>query len=253
MCEDAIVSYDKTKIAAIKAPDGGYNSSWVPSNSIDGIPSTAYSSKDNTSKKYLQYELEEAAALDAVYVIGRYSSNEPDGTFANRINAAKIYASNTDMSANLASLGSSDAPLVGTVSGVTATSGFVPDETEINTKGTAYKYYLLYFDTVNNGSNISLAVSEIGFYAKTEKVKIDAKNADGKLVVTLESEIDGEYTLILGSYKDDEILISATRKDVLLEKDKALSIEFENVEGESLALFLWNNLLVPTVKKVIVN
>ena len=58
--------------------------------------------------------------------------------------------------------------MVGEVQGVSATSAYIPQKVEIDTLGEAYKYYTIYFDTVNNGSNISLAVSELAFYTEGE-------------------------------------------------------------------------------------
>lgn len=138
----------------------GYDRNWIPDNAFDGDVKTAYASKDNSGAKYLQAELEAAVPVSDVFVIGRYSEGDGEGKYAVRINKAKIYASNSPMNGNV-SLGT----LVGEVSGVTATSDFIPSRVKIDTKGESYRYYMIYFDLVNNGSATSLAASEIAFYA----------------------------------------------------------------------------------------
>ena len=250
--ESSIVSCDMVEIVNLKAADNGYNSSWVPENCIDGVVSTAYASKDNTSIKYMQFELKKEEAITSIYAVGRYTEKDGEGTYAKRINGAKIYASNTDMT-NLSALGTQGAPMVGVIGDVTATSEFIPAQTPIDTKGEKYKYYLLYFDTLSNGSYRSLALSEIGFYTDEEKVKIDAKNVGGKVLVTMKSKIDGDYVLFLGSYSEPDTLSIAARKSVSLVKNETLSVEFENVTGNSMAVFLWNKKLLPIARKTVVN
>ena len=94
-----------------------------------------------------------------MYLIGRFTSADGNGAYAKRINGAKIYASNEDVKGKI-----ENAVLVGEVYGVSATDRYVPQGIRLDTKGVAYKYYIVYFDTVNNGSSISLALSEIAFY-----------------------------------------------------------------------------------------
>lgn len=149
----------KAEAIGFTAADDGWSSAWKPELAVDGIPSTAYSSKDDSPAKYIEVELAEPTALTAAYVIGRFTAADGNGAFANRINGAKIYASNDAGSREI---------LVGEVQGVSATSAYVPQKVEIDTKDEAYKYYTLYFDTVNNGSNISLAVAELAFYTGGE-------------------------------------------------------------------------------------
>ena len=93
-------------------------------------------------------------------MIGRYTPADGDGAFANRINGAKIYASND-----------ADTPgeLVGEVSGVTATHSYIPQRIDLDTGGRSYQYFTLYFDTVNNGGKISLAVAELSFVVESEQ------------------------------------------------------------------------------------
>ncbi|MGN1098438.1 MAG: discoidin domain-containing protein, partial [Clostridia bacterium] len=150
---------EKAEIAAVSAADDGYNSSWKPENAFDGVAATAYSSKDDKAVKYVQAELTEPKALTRAYITGRYTAADGNGAFANRINGAKIYASNEDMNGI-----PDNGVLVGRVEGVSATSAYVPQCVEINTDGIEYKYYMVYFDTVNNGANISMALSDIDFY-----------------------------------------------------------------------------------------
>lgn len=145
----------KAEVAGITAADEGWSTAWKPELAFDGVPSTAYSSKDDSPAKYIQVELTEPAAITSAYVIGRFTAADGDGAFSNRINGTKIYASNT---------AGNRETIVGEVKGVSATSAYIPQKVEINTNGKAYKYYTLYFNTVNNGSNISLAVSELAFY-----------------------------------------------------------------------------------------
>lgn len=150
---------EQEEIKTLSASDDGYSPDWAPEYMLDGNPATAYSSKDDRTKKYVQAELKEAAALDAVYLIGRFTASDGEGTYAKRINGAKVYASNSKMNGRL-----TDVVLVGEVNGVTATSEFIPCRVELDTKGEKYQYYMIYLDTVNNGSNISMAIAEIAFY-----------------------------------------------------------------------------------------
>lgn len=149
----------KAEIASFTSTDDGYNSGWVPEKAFDGIVGSAYSSKDDTNKKYIEVELEDEKAISLLYVTGRYTAADGEGKFANRINGAEIYASNTPLNGNV-----TNGKLVGIIEGVTATSAYVPARVEINTGGEEYKYYTLYFDTVNNGTAISLALDDIAFY-----------------------------------------------------------------------------------------
>lgn len=152
----------KAEIKGIAAADEGWDGNWRPENAFDGLPSTAYASRDDGAVKYIQVELSEPEAITAAYVIGRYSSNAGNGDFNNRINAAKIYASNQAGSLN-------GGVLVGEVLGVNATSAFASQKVEIDTRGEKYKYYTLYFDIVNNGSNISLSIGELALYTGGER------------------------------------------------------------------------------------
>ena len=149
---------EKASIAGFVSADDGYNADWKPKNALDGVAGSAYASKDDTKVKFISFELEEEKAVEVVYVTGRFTGVDGEGAYAKRINGAKLYASDTPWS-NV-----NNAVLVGEVGGVTATSAYVPARVEINTRGEKYKYYTLYFDSVNNASNISLAVDDIAFY-----------------------------------------------------------------------------------------
>ncbi|MGM9550627.1 MAG: glycosyl hydrolase family 95 catalytic domain-containing protein [Clostridia bacterium] len=153
----------KAEVINVTAADEGYNSSWKVENAFDGIAGNAYSSKDDKAVKYIQVELEKEQAIDLLYVTGRFTGADGEGAFANRINGAKIYASNESVGANV-----TNAVLVGEIKSVTATSAYIPARCEIDTKGEKYKYYIIYFDSVNNGSNISLAVDDVAFYTGGE-------------------------------------------------------------------------------------
>ncbi len=148
----------KANVTNFTSADNGYNSGWVPENALNGVAGSAYASQDDAKAKFISFELEKEKAVEVIYVTGRFTGADGEGAYAKRINGAKIYASNTPWS-NV-----SNAVLVGEVSGVTATSAYIPARVEIDTKGEKYKYYTLYFDTVNNGSNISLALDDIAFY-----------------------------------------------------------------------------------------
>ncbi|MBQ8540506.1 MAG: glycoside hydrolase N-terminal domain-containing protein [Clostridia bacterium] len=149
----------KAEVINVRGADDGYNSGWVPQNAFDGIAGKAYASKDDASAKYIEAELKVAKAIDLVYVTGRFTGADGEGAYAKRINGAKVYASNTPWTGNKA-----DAVLVGEITSVTATSAYIPARTRLDTKGEKYKYYTIYFDSVNNGSNISLAIDDIAFY-----------------------------------------------------------------------------------------
>ncbi len=149
----------KAEVVAIASADNGYNSGWVPENAFDGIAGSAYASADNATAKYIQAELEDAKAIGLIYVTGRFTGADGEGAYAKRINGAKVYASNTPWNGNV-----NNAVLVGEIADVTATSAYIPARVEIDTKGEEYKYYTIYFNTVNNGSNISLALDDIAFY-----------------------------------------------------------------------------------------
>ncbi len=153
----------KAAVKAFTSADNGYNSAWVPDNAFNGITGSAYASKDDANAKYIEIELEEEKAIDVVYLTGRFTGADGEGAYAKRINGAKIYASNAPLKGNV-----SNALLAGEVSGVTATSAYIPARVELNTRSEKYKYYTLYFDTVNNGSNISLALDDIAFYTGGE-------------------------------------------------------------------------------------
>jgi hypothetical protein len=149
----------KAKVKAVTASDDGYSSAWLPKFAFDGITDTAYASKDDSNVKFLQAELERASAITYIYITGRYTASDGNGKYANRINGALVYASNSPMTSDL-----KNATLVGEVSSVTATSAYTPTAVEVNTDGKEYKYYLIYFDSVNNGSAISMAVGDVDFY-----------------------------------------------------------------------------------------
>ena len=149
----------KAEVSGFTSADNGYNGDWVPQNVLDGKTGSAYASKDDGAVKYIEFELEKETAVELMYVTGRFTGADGEGAYAKRINGAKMYASDKPFGKNVA-----NAVLVGEVSGVTATSAYVPARVEINTRGEKYKYYTLYFDTVNNGSNISLALDDIAFY-----------------------------------------------------------------------------------------
>ncbi len=149
----------KAEIENFTSSDNGYNGSWVPQNMFDGVTGSAYASKDDGSVKYIEVELSEEKAISLIYVTGRFTGADGEGAYAKRINGAKVYASNSPIRGNVSS-----AVLVGEINDVTATSAYVPARVEINTKGEKYKYYTVYFNTVNNGSNISLAIDDIAFY-----------------------------------------------------------------------------------------
>lgn len=157
--EGASRTLTKAEVVGVKASDEGYSSAWKPEYAFDGVMSTAYSSKDDAAVKYIQATLAEQKAITSLYITGRYTAADGNGAFANRINGTKIYASNEDMSGNTAK-----GVLVGTVEGVTATSAYVPQRVKIDTGGKEYKYYMLCFDTVNNGSAVSMALSDVDFY-----------------------------------------------------------------------------------------
>ncbi len=153
----------KAAVKAFTSADNGYNSAWVPDNAFNGITGSAYASKDDANAKYIEIELEEEKAIDVVYLTGRFTGADGEGAYAKRINGAEIYASDAPLKGNV-----SNALLAGEVSGVTATSAYIPARVELNTRSEKYKYYTLYFDTVNNGSNISLALDDIAFYTGGE-------------------------------------------------------------------------------------
>lgn len=152
----------KAEAKGFTSADNGYNSAWVPDNAFNGVAGSAYASNDDAVAKYIEIELEEEKAVTIMYVTGRFTGADGEGAYAKRINGAKIYASNAPWS-NV-----NNAVLVGEVNDVTATSAYIPARVEINTKGEKYKYYTLYFDTVNNGSNISLALDDVAFYTGGE-------------------------------------------------------------------------------------
>lgn len=174
----------------------GYNSGWSVGNAFDGDVYTAYSSKDDSTTKYIEAELSEKSVAEKMYVVGRYTEGDGNGTYAARINGAKIYASNEPMRGD-----TSKGVLVGEISGVTATDEYIPAEIEIDTNGEGYKYYMIYLDKVNNGKAISLAVSEIEFCSTRVmgtglKVELRTENAllavDGD-VNTAQTAADGEF------------------------------------------------------------
>ena len=59
---------EKAEVVGITAADEGWSSAWKPELTFDGIPSTAYSSKDDSPAKYIQVELAEPAAITSAYV-----------------------------------------------------------------------------------------------------------------------------------------------------------------------------------------
>ncbi|MBR5535663.1 MAG: glycoside hydrolase N-terminal domain-containing protein, partial [Clostridia bacterium] len=92
----------KADVKSFTCADNGYNSGWTPDKAFDGIAGSAYSSKDDTAKKYIEVELEKEKAIEVVYITGRYTSADGQGAFAKRINGAKIYASDTPLKGNVA-------------------------------------------------------------------------------------------------------------------------------------------------------
>ncbi|MBR5535856.1 MAG: glycoside hydrolase N-terminal domain-containing protein [Clostridia bacterium] len=248
--ENAISEYINNPITGFKACDTGYSSSWSPEFVLDGKMGTTYSSKDNTNAKYFSFELEEARAVNSLFIVGRYTSNEPEGHFAKFINGAKVYASNEEMN-SVTDLGTADYPLVGEVSGITATGEYIPGEVKIDTKGEKYKYYILYFDTMNNYNNtaISFGFNEINFYTIEDKVSMTAEKLGGDVKVSVVSKIEGKYKMILGSFTGD-ILDVAAVKEVEIKKGENLPQLFENVSGNELSVFLWDYKLRPICENV---
>ncbi len=179
-----------------------YNGGWSLSNAFDGRGNTSYSSKDDTSMKHIEVELAHSLPVSEIYLIGRYSVDEPDGKFADRINGAKIYASNTKMNGSI-----ENAVYLGEASGVTATSECLPAKIEIDTKGEDYKYYMLYFDKVNNGSSISMALGEASFYIN----KNDVERFDCTIKYTCEGAVIGEDTVEL--FNGEDIRRAFTKKE----------------------------------------
>ncbi|MCD8048506.1 MAG: glycoside hydrolase family 95 protein [Clostridia bacterium] len=173
-----------------------YSSSWSVDFAFDCDAATAYSSTDTAGAKYIEAQLDGAKKITKMFVIGRYTAADGDGAFANRINGAKIYASNEPMNGDI-----SNAVLVGEVAGVTATGEYIPAEIEIDTAGESYTYYMIYFDSVNNGSAVSMAAAEIEFYSaftvggtqKAEIISTNAENAVDGSVSTAATAEDGEF------------------------------------------------------------
>ncbi|MDO4562405.1 MAG: glycoside hydrolase N-terminal domain-containing protein [Clostridia bacterium] len=164
----------KAEVASVSGSDG-YSEIWAAANAFDGDASTAYASKDNAEVKYLEAELCNLTALTKLAVVGRRP--EADENYAIRINGAKVYAANSPMNGNPEA-----GTLVGEVGGVTATSEYIPAMVRIDTDGKQYRYYMIYFDSVNNGSSISMAAAEIEFYSdflmgRMEKAEIHSDNA----------------------------------------------------------------------------
>ena len=203
----------------------------------------------------MQFELNEKEAITSIYIIGRYTQKDGQGVYAKRINGAKIYASNTDIS-DLMRLGTESAPLVGTIGGVTATGDYIPAQTMIDTKGEKYKYYLLYFDVVSNGSNRSLAISEIGFYTNKSRMTMEVLSADTKKVnVKVGGSVDGEYVMIMGVYHDKETLFSAETRSVKIENHDPVDLNLDvNASATKIALFLWkSDMLTPVADKIVLD
>jgi len=149
----------KLPVKKINGADSGYSRDWSTGKAIDGLVDTAYASSDTTKIKWLQLELEEAEAAEVLYLIGRFTPGDGNGTYAGRINGAKVYASNEKLNGKI-----ENAVLVGRVSGVSATDEYLAQGVRIDTQGEKYKYYTIYFDLPNNGQNISMAVAEIALY-----------------------------------------------------------------------------------------
>ncbi|MCH5186166.1 MAG: discoidin domain-containing protein, partial [Oscillospiraceae bacterium] len=207
----------KAEMAGIKASDTGYNSSWKPEYAFDGIPNTSYSSKDDASVKFIQAELKEASAVTAVAVIGRYTAADGNGAFANRINGAKIYASNTDMNGK-----AENGVFVGEIRGVTATNAYIPQRVAVNTDGVKYKYYMIYFDTVNNGKNISLAISDIAFYtggeSRLRELIPQATASGGNPGYAIDKDVNTVFTVAnqtAGTYKNQFIQFELNGEDTV--------------------------------------
>lgn len=203
----------KATVTNFTSADNGYNSGWVPENALNGITGSAYASKDDAKAKFISFELEDEKAIDVIYITGRFTGVDGEGAYAKRINGAKIYASDTPWSSV------NNAVLVGEVSGVTATSAYIPERVEIDTKGEKYKYYTLYFDTVNNGTNISLALDDIAFYTGGKSFVqklIPAVTAKGG--TNPEYAIDGDVNTRFSietqtSYPDEYIQFELNGKD----------------------------------------
>lgn len=149
----------KVAVRKINGADSGYSRDWSTGKAIDGLVDTAYASSDTTKIKWLQLELEEAAAVEVLYLIGRFTPGDGNGTYAGRINGAKVYASNEKLNGKI-----ENAVLVGRVSGVSATDEYLAQAVRVDTQGEKYRYYTIYFDLPNNGQNISMAVAEIALY-----------------------------------------------------------------------------------------
>ncbi len=191
----------------------GYNGSCSVSNAFDNTLTTAYASKDNTSVKYIEMELVEMSEISSVQAVGRF--NYGDSNYAGRINGAKVYASNSPMGGN-----TKNGVLVGEISSVTATEEFLPAGSDIDTAGKKYKYYMIYFDKVNNGNNISLAAAELGLYKKYVPGKFElltstatATSADGGSEASFATDGKSEtaYTLsnqTSAGYKNDYLLLT---------------------------------------------
>lgn len=190
---------NKINVKSVSGSEG-YNSGWIPQYAFDGDVNTAYASKDNKEVKYLETEVDSESAVDKIYIVGRYDSVDGEGTYANRINGAKIYASDSPMNGD-----TSKGVLVGEVTGVTATSEYSPAEINIDTNGENYKYYMIYFDTANNKGSVSMAAAEIEFYSLSfvnNKQKLDLASESAPLAVdnnvfTAQTASEGEFVFEL--------------------------------------------------------
>lgn len=183
---------------------------------FDGDVNTAYASKDNKEVKYLETEVDSESAVDKIYIVGRYDSVDGEGTYANRINGARIYASDSPMNGD-----TSKGVLVGEVTGVTATSEYSPAEINIDTNGENYKYYMIYFDTANNKGSVSMAAAEIEFYSLSfadNKQKLDLASESAPLAVdnnvfTAQTASEGEFVFELEAPSFIDIVVIKKQKN----------------------------------------
>lgn len=234
------IKLSKADISAVKAADNGYDSGWLPSFAIDGRADSPYASKDDATVKYFQSELAEAAAIDFVCITGRSKWSLSEGAFANRINGAKIYASNTPWNGV-----ESDCVLVGEVEGVTATSEHIPALIAVDTKGEKYKYYTLLLDKKNNGSYISFGLDEIAFYEQSGYFGVKIISEDEKSVtIKTDAAIAGKYNLILGVYDGNE-LSEAVTKEVRLDGESSSEIVIDKTKSGAIKVFLWEADMIP--------
>ena len=118
---------------------------------------------------------------------------------------------------------------------------------KINVKG-------VYFDNVNNGSNISSAISEIGFYNRLVKVTAELVKMDNSgLTVSIDSKIDGKFDLIMAAYLKDDSMKAAVKQEIGLSKGITQEFFFNvDVREMAVSLFLWDGSMIPIMKKTMV-